>query len=473
VAAGDATKNDDPFQGYVKSRGLSPVALRGIPLHEYTPMMSIGPSGLRADGATGSFLDGIPATLLHSTYGAPGQEPRDFTLIVATISEAVAFARNLSCRERKVQRDLAHTELARFGDSREVRLESTAFDERFALQAPPGIDANWLRQLFTPALIDWLATNAPDGFCFELNEGHFCAAIPGHATDPAVLDAFVGAASQAARRSREEAVEGAGHAEEAASAAPDEHFQRLLGRVAFNEPPPDVAHAAERYMGVAMRRPGNFLRAVGASFRHRASLVALALILLAIIVLGAGGADSIGVGANVLAWVIPAALAAGLVFWLNLRRQAKELANRLGEEAFVRSYAASRNLRVGDPAAFQVEHARLRLPGAVRHVMVGTLPGTQLDGAIALVDAGVQKDVRLSSSATESMQSGWMGLLGMGADDNRTYDAVVFDSSAASPSAQATAPAIPTIPSSMGAAFQMWQGMSQRVLQDAQSTRMQ
>ena len=62
------------------------------------------------------------------------------------------------------------------------------------------------------------------------------------------------------------------------------------------------------------------------------------------------------------------------VLWFDARRQARALATRLGEEAFVRGYAASRRLRLVDPGRFQVRHARLRLPGAARHVMSGTLP---------------------------------------------------------------------------------------------------
>jgi hypothetical protein len=139
-----------------------------------------------------------------------------------------------------------------------------------------------------------------------------------------------------------------------------------------------------------------------------------------------------------------------------------------------------------DPAAFQVEHAGLRLPGAARHVMVGPLPGTQLEGAIALVDAGVEKSTRLSSSASEAMQSGIMGVFGMGPDDDRTYDAVIFDAagstqldpaaltsaaslSAATSASEAFAGAVHGhgfSPGLMFGAFQALQGMSQRVIAD-------
>ncbi len=446
MATGETSTTESDFGAYLKARGLTPVQLAGMHLDEYTPMMSVGPGGARGEGGTSSFLDGIPATLLHSTYAEGRGEDarrRDFTLAVATIGEAIAFARNLSCRDRQVQDDLAHTEIARFGDSRHVPLESIEFDRRFALQAPPEIDAGWLRQLFSPGLIDFLTTTAPAGFCFELNEGHFCAAIPGRVDAADELDTFIAAASRAARRIRQEAVEGAGRATQAVKRGADPKFERLLGKVRFSEPPPNVASAANRYTRIAMRRPGNFLRAVRASLSHGPSLIVLALVAVGVgaLLLGGGG---IAVGANILAWMIPLGLACLFVLWFNVRRQARALAAKLGETAFVRGYASSRGLQLADPGGFQAEHAALQLPGAVRHVMVGTLPGTGIAGAIALVDSGVQKDAELAAGAAAAVQSGFMSLFGLGADDDRTYDAVVFDSSQ-SPGPVKPAPSAPPV----------------------------
>jgi hypothetical protein len=431
-------------------------------------MMSVGPAGSRDNGYAGSFLGGTAATLLHSTYAGEPGEAHKLTIVVAVIDEAVGFAKNLSCRDRAVQKDLAKTEIARFGDSREVELESIEFDRRFALQAPPGIDASWLRQLFSPSLLDSLATSAPKGFCFELNEGHFCAAVPGYLEDSADLDAFLTAASLCAARIREEAQEGAGYASEATHVTVDEGFERLLTQVRFSQPPPDVEAAADRYMGVAMRRPGNFLRAVGSSLTHGPSLIAVTLIVAAVVAFSAGGAAS-SIGANAAAWAIPAVLAAITVFWLNLRRQAKALAEKLGQEAFVRSYAQSRGLAVGDPSGFQVQHARLRLPGAVRHVMTGTLPGTGLAGSIALVDAGVEKATRLTDSATEAVATGFGGWFGLSPDDDRTFDAVVFDS-AQRPGPVAPLPTAPADPASGGAAQPSMAGLMRQAMQMFQST---
>lgn len=134
-----------------------------------------------------------------------------------------------------------------------------------------------------------------------------------------------------------------------------------------------------------------------------------------------------------------------------------------------------------------MDHAGLRLPGAVRHAIVGRLPGTQLDGAIALVDAGVQKEAELSATATGAITSSALGMFGFGLDDDRTYDAVVFEAPLASGtsldelSAAAAAGASETISQSVSGMkfgqgldlkqavglFQAWQGgMGQRVIAD-------
>ena len=44
-----------------------------------------------------------------------------------------------------------------------------------------GQDAGWIRELFSPALIDWLVEEAPEGLYFELNEGWLCVLLAGDA----------------------------------------------------------------------------------------------------------------------------------------------------------------------------------------------------------------------------------------------------------------------------------------------------
>ena len=142
--------------------------------------------------------------------------------------------------------------------------------------APAGIDAIWLRELFTPALIQWLRSAAPPGFCFELNEGHFCAAIPGHVTDADALDAFLAAASRVAGRVREKAARRLAAPGRARTEGPADASSACWG----GSPSPastDVASAASRYMGIAWRRPDGLLRAIGAAIRHRPWVIALGL----------------------------------------------------------------------------------------------------------------------------------------------------------------------------------------------------
>ena len=49
--------------------------------------------------------------------------------------------------------------------------ESTALNERYTISTSPYQDPNWMRQLFSPALVDYLATKPPADFSFELAYG--------------------------------------------------------------------------------------------------------------------------------------------------------------------------------------------------------------------------------------------------------------------------------------------------------------
>ena len=55
--------------------------------------------------------------------------------------------------------------------------ESTALNERYTVSTSPYQDPNWMRQLFSPALVDWLATEPPADFSFELAYGALLGSV--------------------------------------------------------------------------------------------------------------------------------------------------------------------------------------------------------------------------------------------------------------------------------------------------------
>jgi hypothetical protein len=90
---------------------------------------------------------------------------------------------------------------------RRVELESIAFNERYDLLCAPDQDELALRELFSPTLVDWLATH-PLEPGFELRGGVLVTWLPGHVEEAGKLDFFLQAAEhlgQAADRGAPEA----------------------------------------------------------------------------------------------------------------------------------------------------------------------------------------------------------------------------------------------------------------------------
>ena len=82
-----------------------------------------------------------------------------------------------------------------------------ALTERYEVFVGPEQDQNWLRQLFSPSFIVWLAESAPEWFRFELVDGYLCCYVKGHRESAAELDALAEATATVARRLREESEE--------------------------------------------------------------------------------------------------------------------------------------------------------------------------------------------------------------------------------------------------------------------------
>ncbi len=83
---------------------------------------------------------------------------------------STAFAPRLFCVRRG--RRTSDDEYYGF-EARHSRLwtESIALNQRYSILTSPYQDENWLRQLFSPAFVEWLAAEAPPHFSFELAYG--------------------------------------------------------------------------------------------------------------------------------------------------------------------------------------------------------------------------------------------------------------------------------------------------------------
>ncbi|UJA20368.1 hypothetical protein HJD18_09205 [Thermoleophilia bacterium SCSIO 60948] len=283
-------------------------------------------------------LDGRPAEAM--SLG-------DSLAVLAYVPEVQAYTSQICCHDRD---EVGRTRPASYPNEgwEEIRLESVAFERRYRLIVLRGQHGGWMRELFSPSLIAWLAEDAPRGLSFELNEGWVSVVVPA-GSDPG---ATWRAAEELIARIRREALE-----EDAAPNLFDRDerersLDRPLARVRWDSPPASPGAAAAAYRARARNRPSVLL--AGA---------VLAVVLLPV---GAGlgylfggifGVLAGGAGALAIGWALGRELGsyrARFDGWNS---------GSLGAHAFMREYARSRGLERIDPARFHHDHRALPLPG--------------------------------------------------------------------------------------------------------------
>jgi hypothetical protein len=129
-----------------------------------------------------------------------------FTIGVCEVPESAHRAAEVYLQRRFGFRFLDGFEDA-FRRKQRVEVESEAMDKRFETFADANTDPNWLRQLFSPSFIVWLAEHAPESFAFELVAGALVTNAKGHLKSAAELDAFCDATATVAARLRSESFE--------------------------------------------------------------------------------------------------------------------------------------------------------------------------------------------------------------------------------------------------------------------------
>jgi hypothetical protein len=133
-----------------------------------TPLLTKG--GRMAPAFSGSPAPGIEATIARYEYGR-----FEYNVVFARIPESQQFVPRLDCERRGRITDDVH-----YGfEVRNSRLwtESEKLNERFKVTVSPFQDDNWLRQLFAPTFVDWLADGSPGDFSFELAYGSLLCSV--------------------------------------------------------------------------------------------------------------------------------------------------------------------------------------------------------------------------------------------------------------------------------------------------------
>ncbi len=171
-----------------------------------TPLLEESRTGVLAPAAVGSLADGVDGAVGAITYTR--NKTFRFHAAVTEIPESTAFAPRVFCiRKGRVTRD---DEFYGFGARHtKVWTESEALSARYVVQTSPHQDPNWMRQLLSPKVIDWLVTEPPEHFSFELAYGVLLGSIEADEPSAGELGKLVDVTAWLARAVRSESTEGA------------------------------------------------------------------------------------------------------------------------------------------------------------------------------------------------------------------------------------------------------------------------
>jgi hypothetical protein len=247
-------RTEAKLKAYADERGLvvrPELIWPGMPL----PREQHGPIRHACWSVAGKLPGGVAGRLRHqAVYGRTfGMNvAMQHTIMVCRIPESVGYLPMLSVRAEGLEPSLFYWANDRRPREDVGGFESMELDRRYIVEVAKGQDHAWLRQVFPPSFIDWLASNTPVDFGFRLDNGVFICECPQyrgqHRADGEVdeehLDLLAKAGGRAGSRIREEVLEEAdvswggtnpesGAAHEARAAQPlGGRLMRLITRLA-------------------------------------------------------------------------------------------------------------------------------------------------------------------------------------------------------------------------------------------------
>ncbi len=210
--ASNAAK-EDFFRTYADSRGLQRIPGK-TPIPPVTPLLRKGNRRYAEHVMGGTLPGGMTGSLGLYTYEVESRDSdgdRDtdyyrFTVALFDLPDLAVHVADVYCQRRSGFRFMDGAEDA-FRKMRRLELESEAHDKRYEVFFGPEDDEVWLKRLFSPSFIVWLAEQAPDGFAFELSAGALCVNVKGHHSSAVELDELCEAATMVVRRLTEEAAQ--------------------------------------------------------------------------------------------------------------------------------------------------------------------------------------------------------------------------------------------------------------------------
>lgn len=203
---------DDFFQAYAIGRGLNRQEKGMLP--PTTPLLRKGDRRYGEQIMNGTLPGGLPGALALYTYeeqttDSEGRSQTEYYRFTVVMHDLPAVATKLSdvyCQRRSGFRFLDSAEDA-FRRMQRLELESEVFDKRFEVFYGATDSELWLKQLFSPSFVVWLAEQAPEALAFEFSAGTLCVNVKGHHDSAPEFDEICEAGAVVARRLAEEAAE--------------------------------------------------------------------------------------------------------------------------------------------------------------------------------------------------------------------------------------------------------------------------
>ena len=204
--------NNAFYEAYAEQRGLRWEHNGVVP--PSTPLLRRGDTRRVDEMFAGTLPGGLNGELALYTYeersssgsGGQAKEIHHFTIVVSDLPGLEGRLPGLFVQRRSGFRFLDGAEDV-FRSTERIKLESEELDRKCEIFADRPCDANWLRQLFEPSFVDFLAEGSPEGFAFEVENGTLCVNVNRHRGKAAELDQICNAAATVAKRIIDEAAE--------------------------------------------------------------------------------------------------------------------------------------------------------------------------------------------------------------------------------------------------------------------------
>ncbi len=308
------------------------------------------------------------------------------TVVAARITESMGFAPYLSYRTTLGV-------ISQMGQLRDYNPEGSdnAGLAGGKIRVFEGMSDDWLAQLFSPSLIDYVG-RSPDDLSFELSGGVLCVARARYLTGEELQALWKDAGHLAAAIRAESRDEIESGTESTAAAKPARREAERSARIATaleafgeDEEVPYLGAATPRFRSMMRRSPLTWI----------VTFLNSAVVLLILNIPGIALPIVLSVnGLYKLLAIIEGALF-GIIFFFMLRNRISTRAEDYSHEAFFHAYARERKLKLEDPMKFAATHADAGLPFNPERVLTGTWPDGE-EGSLVLRGDGAKREDRIA-----------------------------------------------------------------------------